>query len=169
MIDTPKILPLENLLESQNILNEISLYKANNWAIGQLYPDGGPDFFTYFFTVRGLHISNYLRGSISMGEPTAYDDNIETLKCYINEFVSDEVARCEIVIDRIYKYQYKNWAIGESYPNGGPDFFVWFFGTRGLMVVPYLRGTVDIGTPAAYDENIKILTNYIRLLKNYWQ
>ena len=161
--------PQDNLDASVYMMNQIYEYKKNGWAIGQLYPSGGPDQFTYFFAMRNMTVYTYLRGTISMGEPTAYDKNINVLKDYMNSMLCEEFALVDAEIDRILYYKSKNWAIGESYPDGGPDEFVVFFGVRNLQVQPYMAGSVVIGTPQAYDENIRILTEYKRMLQQYYQ
>lgn len=160
MYTIPTITPLCNLEESTEILKEIRQYKAKNWAIGQLFPDGGPDKFSYFFSIRGITIFNYLRGNISMGEPSAYDKNIKNMIEYINYSVAAEVELIDKEIKLIKEYESKNWAIGELFPDGGVDSFVIFFAQRHLPIFPYLRGTVDIGEPTAYCKNIDVLSYY---------
>lgn len=156
----PTMSPLANLEAAQEVLNQIYDYKKNNWAIGQLYPSGGPDMFTYFFSMRWIPIANYLRGTISLGDPSAYDKNIAALTDYMHTMVYRELELIQDTIEEILFYQQKNWAIGEQYPDAGPDCFVVFFAQRNLTIAPYLRGTVDIGYPSAYCENIQTLCSY---------
>lgn len=160
MYRIPTITPLCNLELSRETLNNVFLYKQKNWAIGQLFPAGGPDEFTYFFSIRGIPIFNYLRGTISIGEPSAYDKNIKELVKYINYCVAEEVLLINKTIEKIREYEKKNWAIGEAFPDAGPDEFVVFFAERNLPIAPYLRGTVDIGFPTAYCVNIDTLSYY---------
>lgn len=167
MYSVPTIRPYKNLLLCRKTIRKIKEYKCNNWAIGQLYPDGGPDEFTYFFSIRGIPIFNYLRGNISMGEPSAYCKNIDELEKYIDWAVLYEIKLVDKQIELIKEYKSKNWAIGELYPDGGPDEFVIFFALRNLEIYPYLRGTVDIGYPSAYNKNIEILLEYKKLLSHF--
>lgn len=168
MFNYPNVMPIEELQECYEVACKILQYQKNNWAIGQLYPNGGPDCFTYFFSRRNIPIANYLRGNISLGEPTAYDVNLNNLCQYINWVVGKEVAACVATIADIEKYEAKNWAIGEAYPDAGPDGFVKFFADHdNLPIAPYLRGTVSIGYPTAYQINIKTLKDYIRALRSY--
>lgn len=164
MYSIPNITPYENLFECHQTICRIKEYKCNNWAIGQLYPDGGPDWFTYFFSIRGIPIFNYLRGNISMGEFSAYDNNIEELINYILWASIEEIILIDEQLKLIKEYREKNWAIGELFPDGGPDEFVVFFAQRNLGIAPYLRGTVSIGYPTAYDVNIKTLIEYRRVI-----
>lgn len=167
MFSIPEITPLSNLLLCQKTLDSIYEYMEKNWAIGQLYPSGGADGFTYFFSIRGIKIMTYLVGTISIGNPSAYVKNIEALKEYIRWAVCKESRLVNEQICKIKEYQSKNWAIGELYPDSGPDEFVIFFGKRNLIVQPYLRGTVNIGNPTAYDENIKILREYLQVIHSF--
>lgn len=167
MYTIPKIKPLENLEVCYQTLDDIYIYKENNWAIGQLYPNGGADGFTYFFAIRNIPIFNYLRGNISLGEYSAYDKNINSLKSYINWQIDREINVVNDEMAKILVYKEKNWAIGELYPDAGPDEFVVFFGERGLEVVPYLRGTVSIGEPTAYCDNIDILIKYLEEVRAF--
>lgn len=168
MYTLPHITPLNNLIAATETLQQIGIYQKNNWAIGQLYPAGGPDAFTYFFAIRNIPIFNYLRGTIQLGEPSAYACNREALSEYINTMVCAEVELCNRMISEVKAYQSKNWAIGEAYPCAGPDQFVVFFGQRDLKVEPYLEGCVTIGSSAAYEENIAILTAYKKRISAYY-
>lgn len=167
MYSIPSITPYENLVLCHKTICKIKRYKYNGWSIGQLYPDGGPDNFTYFFSIRGIPIFNYLRGHISMGEHSAYDKNIEELKKYISWAVLYEIELIDQQIDLINEYRSKNWAIGELYPDGGPDGFVIFFAQRELLIAPYLRGNVSIGYPSAYDKNIETLLKYREAISDF--
>lgn len=168
MFRIPRVMPVEELVECQKVLCQILEYKEKNWAIGQLFPSGGPDSFTYFFSRRCIPIANYLRGTISLGEPTAYNVNLQNLVEYMNWLILREVTACYEVIAEIKEYQAKDWAIGEAYPDAGPDKFVVFFADHdNLPIAPYLRGTVDIGEPTAYEKNIKTLEEYILLLRSF--
>lgn len=168
MYSIPSITPYENLLLCQKTICKIKKYKYKKWAIGQLYPNGGPDEFTYFFSIRGVPIFNYLRGNISMGEYSAYFKNIEELEKYMIWSVLQEVELIDEQIDLIKMYKSKNWAIGELFPDGGPDEFVVFFAQRCLDIAPYLRGTVDIGYPTAYDINIQTLLEYRNVICSFY-
>lgn len=73
----------EEIKSANDLINEIASYKAQNWAIGLNWPDGQPDGFAKYFAVRGLPIAYYLRGNVAVGDPSAYDKNVTTLKGYI--------------------------------------------------------------------------------------
>ncbi|MGL5749919.1 MAG: hypothetical protein ACRCXT_05295, partial [Paraclostridium sp.] len=109
---------------------------------------------------------NYLRGNISMGDDSAYNKNIAELKKYINWAVLEEIKLIDEQISFIEEYRSKNWSIGELYPDGGPDGFVVFFAQRCLKIAPYLRGSISIGYPSAYDVNIRTLSEYKRVISS---
>lgn len=73
----------EEIASANKVILDITSYKAQNWAVGLNWPDGQPDGFTAYFAARGLPIAYYLRGNIAVGDPSAYDKNITTLKNYI--------------------------------------------------------------------------------------
>lgn len=75
----------EEISSITNMITQINDYHAKNWAIGLNWPDGQPDGFSRYFAVRGLKISFYLRGNISVGDPSAYDINIKTLIVYLDQ------------------------------------------------------------------------------------
>lgn len=65
-------------------------------------------------------------------------------------------------INGIKDYQSKNWAIGLNGDSFQPDSFLGFFTQRGLSFSYYvLNHGVSIGSPAAYDANIKVLQQYL--------
>lgn len=165
MYNIPTLTPKQEIESSKSIVKDIMSYKEKNWAIGETYPDGGPDSFTYFFVLRGLTIYPYLRGNISMGDPSAYEMDVAQVKSYISWLLDTEKSNVNGTIASIKDYKAKNWAIGEVWPQGGPDGFVRFFAARSLPIACYLRGNVSIGDPSAYDKDIATLENYIKELE----
>ncbi|NVB40082.1 hypothetical protein G6O69_19710 [Pseudenhygromyxa sp. WMMC2535] len=75
----------EEVSSVNGVISQLNDYKSRNWAIGLSWPDGQPDGFTRYFAVRELPIQYYLRGNISVGEPSAYDANIKTLQGYLEK------------------------------------------------------------------------------------
>ncbi len=165
----PKVVPLDELDACNSVLSSIYEYEKNYWAIGQRYPDGGPDGFTYFFSVRDIPIATYLRGTISLGEATAYEENAKNLKKYINWIIEDELFKCLNKIKEIKEYKEKFWSIGESYPDAGPDHFVLFFSERNLNIESFSGGNVNIGEPTAYYNNALTLVYYMDKVKSYYK
>lgn len=81
----------EEIALVNSIIAQLVDYKSRNWAVGLAWPDGQPDGFTRFFAVRNLPVAYYLRGNISVGDPSAYDLNIKTLQGYLEAVGS---AKC---------------------------------------------------------------------------
>lgn len=73
----------EEIRSVNDKINDILAFKSQDWSIGLSWPTGQPDAFARYFTARGLPIAQYLRGPVSMGEKTAYDQNIATLNAYV--------------------------------------------------------------------------------------
>jgi hypothetical protein len=82
----------EEITLVNSIIAQLVDYKSRNWAVGLSWPDGQPDGFTRFFAVRSLPVAYYLRGNISVGDPSAYDDNIKPLQGYLETVGSTRVA-----------------------------------------------------------------------------
>lgn len=59
-------------------------YKGKNWAIGFNGDTLQPDGFLPFFARRGLPFASYVRkGGVSIGDASAYDKNIATLRNHL--------------------------------------------------------------------------------------
>lgn len=82
----------EEIASVNNTITQISSYQAQNWAIGLSWPDGQPDGFTAYFAARNLPIAYYVRGNVSAGSPSAYEQNIATLKEYIQRIGATSTA-----------------------------------------------------------------------------
>jgi hypothetical protein len=68
-------------------IKQLQAYKSNFWAIGLNGDTLQPDGFNAFFADRQLPFKPFVRSTsgVSIGEESAYDENIATLKKYISE------------------------------------------------------------------------------------
>jgi hypothetical protein len=66
-------------------INELESYKSKFWAIGLNGDTLQPDGFNSFFSARNLPFKPFVRSKVSIGEESAYTQNIETLKNYLKE------------------------------------------------------------------------------------
>ncbi|MEW6345537.1 MAG: hypothetical protein RXR20_14595 [Paraburkholderia sp.] len=137
-------------------------YQNKGWAIGLNGDTLAPDGFLTFFTERNLPFRYYVRSKgVSVGEPTAYQANIDVLTQYVNNIRSAENVAVNSVVADLEVYKARNWAIGLNGSTLQPDNFLPFFGTRGIPFEYYVRsGGVELGSPSAYDTDIKNLKNY---------
>ncbi|SOD78003.1 hypothetical protein [Spirosoma fluviale] len=147
----------------KTVIKDLKIYQENNWAIGLNGDTFMPDGFLGFFTNRSLSFKFYVQNNgVSIGLPTAYDENVSTLEVYMSAFVEAEKNSCTTTIDELKSYQSKNWAIGLDASTLQPDSFDYFFAARSLPFLPYVRmDMVSIGDPTAYDKNIETLEKYI--------
>ncbi|WP_017721530.1 hypothetical protein [Kamptonema formosum] len=68
----------------QGTINELSNYKDRYWAIGLNGDTLQPDGFVTFFGVRNLPVQFFVQSQgVSIGDYSAYDQNIGTLESYI--------------------------------------------------------------------------------------
>ncbi len=67
-----------------SIIQELKTYKSNFWAIGLNGDTLQPDGFNAFFATRELPFKPFVRSRVSIGQESAYDQNIATLTNYIN-------------------------------------------------------------------------------------
>lgn len=75
----------------------------------------------------------------------------------------DETKAVKGIIANIKDYQSKNWGIGLNGDTFQPDSFLSFFNKRSLTFSYYVvNHGVSIGSPAAYDANIKELERYLK-------
>ena len=66
------------------IVTQLKDYQSRNWAIGLNGDTLQPDGFVAFFGQRQLPFDYYVRSQgLSLGEPTAYNNNIQTLQKYL--------------------------------------------------------------------------------------
>jgi hypothetical protein len=66
------------------IVTQLKDYQSRNWAIGLNGDTLQPDGFVEFFGQRQLPFDYYVRSQgLSLGEPTAYNNNIQTLQKYL--------------------------------------------------------------------------------------
>ncbi|BAZ29879.1 hypothetical protein NIES4074_23260 [Cylindrospermum sp. NIES-4074] len=68
----------------ESTINELAAYKSNSWAIGLNGDTLQPDGFNSFFAARELPFKPFVRGRVSIGNESAYDENIATLRNYLN-------------------------------------------------------------------------------------
>ncbi|AXE29673.1 hypothetical protein DK842_07050 [Chromobacterium phragmitis] len=159
--------PAKKEIEASNsIISQLKDYQSKNWAIGLNGDNLAPDGFLAFFTERRLPFAYYVRSQgVSVGEPSAYQINIDTLNHYVALIRSSEGLAVHGVITQLNHYKSQNWAIGLNGSTLQPDDFLPFFDTRGVPFAYYVRsGGVELGTPAAYENNIKALQQYLSSL-----
>ena len=73
--------------QCQAVIQDLKSYKERFWAIGLNGDSLQPDGFNQFFAERSLPFLPFVRkGSVSIGQETAYDTNIATLEAYMNGF-----------------------------------------------------------------------------------
>ncbi|MCD4483428.1 hypothetical protein LQR31_02945 [Chromobacterium vaccinii] len=148
---------------ADGVVKQLKEYQSKNWAIGLNGDNLAPDNFLAFFTERQLPFAYYVRAQgVSVGEPSAYQINIDTLNHYVALIRSSEGIAVHGVITQLNHYKANNWAIGLNGSTLQPDDFLPFFDTRGVAFAYYVRsGGVELGTPAAYDNNIRALQQYL--------
>ncbi|AUH53272.1 hypothetical protein CXB49_22040 [Chromobacterium sp. ATCC 53434] len=159
--------PAKQEIEAVNgTIKQLKDYQSKNWAIGLNGDDLAPDGFLAFFNERQLPFSYYVRAQgVSVGEPSAYQADIDTLNHYIALIRSSEGIAVHGAIEQLNRYKANNWAIGLNGSTLQPDDFLPFFATRGVPFAYYVRsGGVELGTPSAYDSNIKALQQYLNSL-----
>ncbi|KML38242.1 hypothetical protein D1006_07100 [Burkholderia stabilis] len=144
-------------------ISELKDYQSRNWAIGLNGDTLAPDGFLSFFTERNLPFSYYVRArGVSVGEPSAYQANIETLTHHIAAIRASETNAVNATIRDLELYKSKNWAIGLNGTTLQPDNFLPFFGTRSVPFEYYVRsGGVELGSSSAYDTDISNLKKYL--------
>jgi len=158
------IIPKQEIETVNTTINGLKDYQSRNWAIGLNGDTLQPDGFLKFFEDRQLAFQFYVRShGVSIGEPSAYENNIATLGHYSADVYNAESKRIESTISELKNYQSKNWAIGLNGDTLQPDGFVKFFGERNLMFDYYVRSQgVTLGDPSAYEKNIETLENYMK-------
>jgi hypothetical protein len=73
-------------------IQELRTYKSNFWAIGLNGDTLQPDGFNTFFAARELPFKPFVRSRVSIGQESAYEQNIATLTNYINSISLVELA-----------------------------------------------------------------------------
>jgi hypothetical protein len=164
------VIPKQEIDRSKSLITEIKDWEKRFWAIGLNGDNLQPDNFLKFFLDRDLPFEFFVRNikySVNIGEESAYSQNIETLENYITKVRNTETEACESIISELKQYKERNWAIGLNGDTLQPDNFVKFFGDRKLPFVYYVSSKgINIGSPEAYEDNIKTLVNYIDTLSN---
>ncbi|MBI3284276.1 MAG: hypothetical protein HYZ65_05410 [Burkholderiales bacterium] len=157
-------LPAKNEIHAcNNTITQLKDYQGKNWAIGLNGDTLAPDSFLAFFTERNLPFAYYVRAQgVSVGGPEAYQCNINTLVQYISNIRASETTVVNCTIAELNVCKSKNWAIGLNGSTLQPDAFLPFFDTRSVPFAYYVRsGSVELGSPSAYDTNIKALQSYL--------
>ncbi|AFZ27883.1 hypothetical protein Cylst_5906 [Cylindrospermum stagnale PCC 7417] len=67
----------------ESTIKELEYYKSNFWAIGLNGDTLQPDGFNNFFAARELTFKPFVRSKVSIGQESAYDENIATLRNYL--------------------------------------------------------------------------------------
>jgi hypothetical protein len=157
--------PKQEIEAAKEIIAELRNYQRNNLAIGLHGDTIEPDGFLTFFNQRNLRFKFYLLNQVSLGNYTAYDENIKTLEKYIEDVRNQEIEASEYKIAELMEYKELYWAIGLNGDTLEPDGFLSFFGERELPFQFFLRNkNVSMGDEGAYDQNIKTLNDYISSL-----
>lgn len=77
----------------EKTISELQTYEKNFWAIGLNGDNLQPDGFNPFFASRELTFKPFVRSKgVSIGEESAYSENINTLNQYISELKKYSVA-----------------------------------------------------------------------------
>jgi hypothetical protein len=145
------------------IISGILDYQKKNWAIGMTGDTLQPDAFLAFFTARNLPFLYYVASpqGVRVGDPSAYQKNIDTLNKYLTDLIGSEKKQVEVVIQDLKSYKAKNWAIGLNGDTLQPDGFMPFFAQRELPFSMYVRkGSLAVGDSSAYDKNVNTLVSY---------
>lgn len=149
------------------LIAKLNDYKSKNWAIGLTGNTLVPDEFLAFFANRELPFTYYVRSQqgVSLGDPSAYQNNINTLNVYMARIKANEKALVTATIATLNDYKAKNWAIGLNGDTLQPDNLLPFFATRELVFAFYVRKPdLTLGDAAAYDKNIATLNAYLSSL-----
>jgi hypothetical protein len=154
--------PMKDLQECRAMLAIIKERKAKGWAIGLTSHEGQPDSVFHFFNERVLPLAVYVGPRFELGSSDAYDENIATLSRYIEELLEQERAQTRGTIAELKDRKRRNRPIGLTPPPCQPDAFIRFFALRALPFEPYYHHeAVYVGSPSAYDRNIKTLQGYL--------
>lgn len=81
----------EELRSASDRIREILALKAEGWPVGLSWPDGQPDSIATYFALRGLPVASFIRGKVNVGDDSAYDRNIATLKEYVHKVGAEQV------------------------------------------------------------------------------
>ena len=148
---------------------KIEEYKSKNWAIGLNGDTFQPDAFLAFFTQRDLSFEFYVvNDGVSIGAPSAYENNTNVLHSYTSKVVESEKLACTKIINELNTYKENFWAIGLNGDTLQPDNFNAFYASREVEFLPFVRSKgVSIGEDSAYDKNIEALKMYISELEKY--
>ena len=161
------LIPSQEIKAALSKIKELQDYKNRNWAIGLNGDTFEPDEFLKFFIQRGLTFKYYVNNKgVSVGSPSAYEENIATLNTYIHNLLSEERAAVDSIIKELKAYKAKFWAIGLNGDTLQPDEFNSFFAARELPLKPFVRSRVLIGSESAYNVNITMLESYINSLES---
>ncbi|WP_199302844.1 Dyp-type peroxidase domain-containing protein [Oscillatoria sp. FACHB-1406] len=158
--------PKQEIEAAQATIAELEKCRETNCGIGLCGDPLEPDELLTFFYQRNLPFKAYLIEGLVLGSASAYQQNITTLEQYIEDLCNQEIEASEYKIAELEEYKELYWAIGLQGDTLEPDDFVNFFGERDLPFQFFVRGeNVLLGDESAYDQNIKILIEYIHSLE----
>ncbi|MCX4029526.1 hypothetical protein H0A36_03700 [Endozoicomonas sp. SM1973] len=159
---------VQELQEAKSTINRLQEYQSKNWAIGLNGDTFQPDNFLTYFDNRDLAFNYYVQNKgVSIGNSTAYTNNINEVKKYALAIVESEVSATNKTISELENYKNNFWAIGLNGDSLQPDNFNNFFADRNIQFKPFVRNKgVEIGQESAYDENINALREYIGQLED---
>lgn len=157
---------LDEITTCTKVISQIQDYHNKNWAIGLNGDTLAPDGFLKFFAERQLPFAYYVRSvttDISIGEPTAYQANTDTIKNYVQGLVAKETAAVNGTISELTSYKNNFWAIGLNGDTLQPDGFLAFFDVRDLPFAYFVRSKGhSLGEQSAYDQNVATLQGYLK-------
>ena len=93
--------PKQELQAAQNMIEKLREYEGKDWGIGLRGDTNEPDEFLSFFKQRNLLFNFYFyvrNNNVKVGDKSAYDENIETLKRYIKDVRNQEIEASEYKI-----------------------------------------------------------------------
>ena len=157
--------PKGEIQAAQNMIVELRNYQQQNWSIGLNGDTLQPDGFLVFFNQRNLSFKFYLQNQLSLGDSSAYGENIATLNQYIEDIRNQEIEASEYKIAELEEYKELDWSILSKTDTFKPDRFVSFFGERDIpfkFVVD--SGNILLKDESSYEENIRTLKHYISSL-----
>jgi hypothetical protein len=157
----PSLKELE-IIEGLNVLLSLRRYQERGWAIGMDGDTLKADTFFKYFRERNLDFHSWFSQRLgSVGDPSAYDKNIEALYGYLQKKLADELDACEAVRNKLGgKYQSGEF-VGVDWSRG-PDEIAEFFVLRNLEL--NVAHTTD---ELAQKENLEELDGYARRLNGY--
>lgn len=149
-------------------MQELRSYMSRQWGIG-VHPETlQPDQFLKFFVQRSLPFKYYVRSlsGFSIGEPSAYLENMKTLRAYRLKIIREELQDAKKILLTLQALKEKGQPVGFQAEGKLPNFLPEFFAERGIRFAFFVNSAfVNVGDTNAYDQNIEALKAYIRLFE----